>query len=66
MHHVITHAPTSDTSLEAARHWQSLLDARLIGTRPETPPHVAANRAATDALFREIARDRRRLERASA
>ncbi|MFL0413356.1 hypothetical protein [uncultured Sphingomonas sp.] len=60
-----THAPISDTSLDAVRHWQALLDARLIGTRPETPPNVAANRAATDALFRSIAHDRRRLERAA-
>jgi hypothetical protein len=52
-----------DAPPEAVRHWQSLLDARLIGTRPETPPDVAANRAATDALFRGIAQDRRRLER---
>ncbi len=55
--------PLADTSPEAVRHWQSLLDARLIGTRPETPPDVAATRAATDALFRAIARDRHRLAR---
>ena len=60
-----THAPVTDAALDAVRHWQSLVDARLIGTRPETPPDVAANRAATDALFRSIAHDRRRLERAA-
>ena len=60
----LTGAPISDTRVDAVRHWQALLDARLLGTRPETPPAVAANRAATDALFRTIAHDRRRLERA--
>ncbi|WBH17459.1 hypothetical protein [Sphingomonas radiodurans] len=59
----ITHGPITDTQAEAVRHWQWLLDARLIGTRPDTPPDIATNRAATDALFRTIARDRRRLER---
>lgn len=63
MQHAIIHTPISDTQLDAVRHWQSLLDARLIGTRSVTPPDVAANRAATDALFRAIAHDRRRLER---
>ncbi len=65
MHHAITRPPITDAQADAVRHWQSLLDARLIGTHPETPPHVAANRAATDALFRAIAHDRRRLERAA-
>lgn len=55
-----------DPQRDAVRHWQALIDARLIGTPVETPPAVAATRAATDALFRQIARDRRRLERASA
>ncbi len=64
MHHAIIHAPISDAQQDAVRHWQSLLDAGLIGTRPDTPPDVAANRAATDALFRAIAHDRRRLEHA--
>ena len=58
-----THIPLTDDRHAAVRHWQSLLDARLIGTRIETPPDVAATRAATDALFRGIAHDRRRLER---
>ena len=65
MHHAVTHAPVSDAQQDAVRRWQSLLDARLIGTCPDTPPAVAANRAATDALFRAIAHDRRRLARAA-
>lgn len=60
---VFTHGPASDTHTDAVRHWQSLIDRGLIGSRPETPPDVAANRDATDRLFRDIARDRRRLER---
>lgn len=60
---VFTQAPFSDAHADAARHWQSLIDRGLIGSRPETPPDVAANRDATDRLFRDIARDRRRLER---
>ncbi len=58
----LTGAPISDTQADAIRHWQALLDARLLGSRPETPPAVAANRAPTDALFRTIAHDRRRRE----
>lgn len=56
---------------EAFLRWQAHVDAGRIpvlseaegGTRPPCPPAVAANRAATDALFRTIARDRRRLAR---
>lgn len=59
---VFTHGPITDTQADAVRHWQSLIDRGLIGSRPETPPDVAANRDATDQLFRAIARDRRRLE----
>ena len=65
MHHAIIPAPISDAQHDAVRHWQALLDAGLIGARPETPPDVAANRAATDALFRRIPHDCRRLERAA-
>lgn len=59
---VFTHGPITDTQADSVRHWQSLIDRGLIGSRPETPPDVAANRNATDQLFRAIARDRRRLE----
>ena len=61
--YTIAPGPITDPQRDAVRHWQALIDARLIGTPVETPPEVAANRTATDALFRQIAHDRRRLER---
>ncbi len=60
---IVTDGPITDPHVDAVRHWQSLVDRGLIGTRTETPPDVAANRDANERLFREIARDRRRLER---
>lgn len=43
-------------------HWEILLDSGAYPVRnPPAPPEVVANRAATDALFRGIAADRRRL-----
>ncbi len=65
MPHPVAITAPADTPDAAVRHWQALLDTRLLGTRADTPPDVAANRAATDALFRRITHDRRRLERAA-
>ncbi|MBB4153644.1 hypothetical protein GGQ80_001550 [Sphingomonas jinjuensis] len=48
---------------DTVRRWQAHVDAGRLGTRPATDPAVAANRAATNALFRSIARDRRALAR---
>lgn len=45
--------------------WQAHLDAGRLGANPPAPPEVVANRAATDALFRAIAADRRALDRAA-
>ncbi|MCD2316541.1 hypothetical protein LQ954_10305 [Sphingomonas sp. IC-11] len=60
---IFTDGPITDGHTGAVRHWQSLIDSGLIGKRTHTPPDVAANRDATDRLFREIARDRLRLQR---
>jgi hypothetical protein len=48
---------------DAVRRWQAHVDAGRIGTRPAADATIVANRAATDALFRSIARDRRALSR---
>ena len=61
----IHRAPLSDDH-EANLQWEALLDAGLIGTKLPTPPDVAAQREANDALFRRIAADRRAAERAHA
>ncbi len=53
---------TAYTSTEFAHrlHWEALVDAGLIGQAPPASPEVAANRAATDALFRSFPSNRRR------
>ena len=59
-------APWARTGIghaDPVRHWQTLVDRGLIGTPSPTPPAIAANRAATDALFRAIAADSRTLAR---
>lgn len=48
---------------DAVRRWQAHVDAGRLGARPATDPLIAADRAATDALFMAIARDRRALSR---
>jgi hypothetical protein len=58
--------PTNLAEHEAFAHWEALLDAGLIGTKLPTPPDVAAQREANDAVFRRIAADRRAAERAHA
>ena len=59
------HDPTLAPEHPAVRAWQAHLDARRLGATPPTPPEVAANRDATTALFRQIAADRRTLDRAA-
>ena len=44
--------PIPNDDRDAVRRWQAHLDAGRLGTRPATPPAIAANRSATDALFR--------------
>ncbi|MEG3123508.1 hypothetical protein [Sphingomonas sp. GB1N7] len=51
-------APLGDDH-EANLHWQTLLDAGLIGTAQPASPGIVAQREANDALFRRIAADRR-------
>ncbi|URW74751.1 hypothetical protein M9980_09205 [Sphingomonas donggukensis] len=66
MPHDISHLPASPVWYEpcgtgdtrdAVQRWQALLDARLIGNILPTPPEVAAQREANDALFRRRAAD---------
>lgn len=44
------------------RDWQAHVAAGRIGANPPPPPEVAANRERTAALFRDLARERRRAE----
>ena len=44
--------PIPGDDRDPVRRWQAHLDAGRLGANPPTPPAVAANRAATDALFR--------------
>lgn len=50
-------APHRDNDQDAAvLHWQSLVDAGLIGGNPPAPPEVVAQREVNDRLFRSFVR----------